>query len=75
MKKIEDELMQELSQYGDVEVCKVDTCMLTLFMTGKDLLKGATALAILGFSSKTLPPSAIHVMKNSDTWLLLILKF
>lgn len=61
--------MLDLQQYGDVEVCKVDVNMLTLFMTGTALLKGTTALTILDLASKSVPDSAIHVMKNNDTWL------
>lgn len=69
------ELEQTLFQYGDIEVLKINSNSLTLFMTGNDLRKGSSAVAILGEASKILPESTIHVMKNSDTWLLLILKF
>lgn len=63
--------MEELCNYGFIEVFSDDNGIFTLFMTGNELSKHT--LKIMDIAIQLTDKKYIHVMKNDNAFLLLIL--
>ena len=70
-----DKLINDLSKFGNIEVMKVGV-VVTLFITGKNLSKANNTFDVLGILSEYYKDEFpnIEVMKNDETYILIILK-